>query len=318
MALLTDWPEAAARETLAEYGQSLEHIEPLAGGSVNSNFSIVVTGGRRLFARIYEEQDAEGARSELALLAELARAGVPTPAPIERRDGGALASHAGKPVAIFAWVEGRMRCQAAVSPADCQRLGAALAAVHRAPVGAIPQGRFGVDRLEQRLDRIEREAPDELARAAGQIRSKLRTYSNQRDPELPTGLVHGDLFRDNVLWNESEIAALIDFESASRGAYVYDLGVCVHAWCFSDRFEPELARSLVSAYHASRRLEPREIDAFRVEAALGALRFATTRITDYSMRAAAGSPPLRDYRRFMARLSALEAGALDPALAGLR
>jgi homoserine kinase type II len=318
MALLTDWPEAAARETLAEYGLVLEHIEPVAGGSVNSNFSIVAAGGRRLFARIYEEQDAAGAQREVALLAELSVAGVPTPAPLARAAGGALASFAGKPLAIFPWVEGRMRCQAAVRASDCRRLGKALAAMHRAPVGDLPEGRFGIDPLEQRLDRIEREAPGELARAAGEIRLRLRTYSERRDPDLPAGLVHGDLFRDNVLWNESEIAALIDFESASRGAYVYDLAVCVHAWCFSDRFEPELASALVSGYHASRRLEPREIDAFRVEAALGALRFAVTRITDYSMRAAPGAPPLRDFRRFMARLSALEAGALDPALAGLR
>jgi homoserine kinase type II len=318
MALITPWPLEAARPTLAGYGIELAAIEPLAGGSVNSNFRLTTAGGRRLFARIYEEQGAEGARAELALVGELARAGVPTPAPLERRSGGALCEHGAKPVAVFPWVDGTMRCQAAVTAEDCRRLGRALATVHQAPVERIPEGRFGPAALEARLDRIEREAPGELAAAAGRIRDRLGHYAALRDATLPAGLIHGDLFRDNVLWQGSELVALIDFESASRGPYLYDLLVCAQAWCFSDRFEPELVQALISGYHAVRSLSEPELAAAPVEAALGALRFAITRITDYSLRAPPGAPPLRDFRRFLARLAAIEAGALRAPLAGLR
>jgi Ser/Thr protein kinase RdoA (MazF antagonist) len=74
---------------------------------------------------------------------------------------------------------------------------------------------------------------------------------------------------------------------------------------------------MLEGYHALRPLEARELATARVEAGLACLRFATTRITDYSMRAAVGQPPLRDYRRFLARLAAVEGGALDSALAEL-
>jgi homoserine kinase type II len=318
MALITPLSLDEARRALAAYGIELAQIEPLAGGSVNSNFRLRTTEGQTLFARIYEEQAAGGAAAELAVVAELARAGVPTPAPLELLAGGAVGAHGQKSVAVFPWVEGEMRCQRAVSAEDCTRLGAALASLHRAPIERVPAGRFGIEALEQRLDRIEREAPAELAAAAGQIRLRLRHYAALRDPALPSGLIHGDLFRDNVIWQGEEIAALIDFESASRGPYLYDLLVCVHAWCFSERFDAVLVRALLSGYHAVRPLSPAELAAAPVEAALGALRFATTRITDYSMRAPAGVPPLRDFRRFLARLAEIEAGVLAAPLAGLR
>jgi homoserine kinase type II len=318
MALITPWPVDDARRTLTEYGIELAAIEPLAGGSVNSNFRVTTAEGRPLFARIYEEQPVEGACAELSLVRDLARAGVPTPAPLELLAGKRIARYAEKPVALFPWIEGEMRCQRDVSADDCARLGAALASVHLAPVARVPEGRFGIGPLEGRLDRIEREASAELAAAAAPIRERLRQYATLRDPGLPSGLIHGDLFRDNVLWRGTEIAALIDFESAARGPYLYDLLVCVQAWCYSDRFEPGLVQALASGYHALRPLSARELAAVPVEAALGALRFAITRITDYSLRAAPGTSPLRDYRRFLARLAAIEAGALSAPVAGLR
>lgn len=317
MALLTPWPRDAAARTLVAYGIELAEIEPLAGGSVNSNFRLLTRDGRVLFARLYEEQGVEGARRETELLRQLAAAGVPTPAPLRSRSGE-IPVHAGKPVAVFPWIEGGMRCQRAVTPDDCRRVGAALARVHLAPVSSVPPGRFGPDALAERLDRIDREAAPELRESARSLRGQLRDHAARRDPELPSGLIHGDLFRDNVLWQDEGIAALLDFESASLGPYVYDLCVCVHAWCHGDRFQPELVSALLGGYHAVRPLSEREIVAAPIEAALGALRFAITRITDYSMRAPPGAPPLRDYRRFLARLAAVEAGALAGPLAGLR
>jgi homoserine kinase type II len=93
--------------------------------------------------------------------------------------------------------------------------------------------------------------------------------------------------------------------------------VTIHAWCYGDAFRPELVFAMLSGYHAERPLESAEREALLVEGGLAALRFATTRITDFSMRAAPGTAPGRDYRRFLARLEALEQGMLTPHLAAL-
>jgi homoserine kinase type II len=273
-----------------------------------------------LFARIYEEQGAEGAARELALARDLSRRGIPVAVPLERPGGTLLAEYAAKPCAIFEWIDGEILCQARVTETACRKVGDALARVHQATphVALAGAGRFRVADLEQRLDRVERDAAEELRAAARALRQRLLHYAAMRDASLPRGLIHGDLFRDNVLWRGDDIAALIDFESASEGPYAYDVAVTIHAWCFGAAFEPALVRALLEGYHARRPFEARELAAFNTEAALAALRFAVTRITDYSMRAPPGAAPVRDYRRFVARLAAVEAGALDDALEAVR
>jgi homoserine kinase type II len=313
MGLFTPLTLSEARRLGSAYGLDIAAVEPLAAGSVNSNFMLRTAGGETYFGRIYEEQDAAGALAELRLLDELAAAGVPVAAAVARPGEGLALGVGGKPFALYPWVRGDILCQARVRPAQTERVGQALAALHLATprLGRLPEGRFRVQDLKSRLDRIERETAaygDEVRR----IRAGLDACVARRDPTLPEGLVHGDLFRDNVLWRDGELRALLDFESASRGPFVFDLAVCLLAWCYGSTFEPELAQAMLGGYHAVRPLTETERRALPVEGALAALRFATTRITDFSMRAAPGERPQRDYRRFLDRLSALEAGVLTP------
>lgn len=316
MAKLTPLSSAKARKVLSGYDFEVSQVDVLDGGSVNSNFCVKTRGGERLFLRIYEEQDADGAARELALLNELAACGVPTPAARPAKDGAVLAKHRGKPVAVFPFLDAHIVCQARVTPERCRAVGDALARVHLCPVEFVHPGRFTLADLRRRLD-AALEYPAFRADIE-RIRAALERFAALRDPSLPTGLIHGDLFRDNVLWDDGHILALIDFESASHGVLAYDLMVTVLAWCFGDGFDTELAAAMLESYHARRPLSPAEIAALPVEGALAALRFATTRITDYSLRAPPGVPPLRDYRRFLQRLDAIEAGALGPAVARLK
>ena len=319
MALITPLSLAEASVLLNEYGVELATIEALQAGSVNSNFRLTDSEGGRYFARLYEEQGLSGARAELAMLLELAAADVPVAGPLARLDGGWLGSHRGKPFAVFPWVDGELYCRARVTPEVCRKLGDALARVHLATerVGALPQGRFRVTDLRVRLDRVDSEANGAFSEATARIRERLDHYERARDPKLVRGLVHGDLFRDNVLWQNNAIVALLDFESASEECLAYDVMVCVLAWCYGDAFELDRASALLAGYHARRPLSDQELAALPVEGAIAALRFAVTRITDFSLRAAPGKPPVRDYRRFLARLDELEASRLEPVIRGL-
>lgn len=317
MALLTPLAPDAARDLLESYGVGLAELEPLRAGSVNSNFRVRASSGETFFLRIYEEQDAEGAAAEVALLRHLHASGVPSALPRRRRDGGWLAAHARKPVALFDWVQGSILCHEQVTAGHCARLGKALAQVHTSGAEVRSEGRFRVADLERRLDGIEASASTALVSAAAEIRAALRAHAVVRDEDLPKGLIHGDLFRDNVLWQGEAIAALLDFESASRGPFVYDVMVTLLAWCYGSAFDRDLASSFLGAYHRARPLNAAEIAALRTEGGIASLRFATTRITDFSMRAAPGQPPSRDYRRFLQRRADLEAGALDAVIGAL-
>jgi homoserine kinase type II len=202
-----------------------------------------------------------------------------------------------------------------VTPDAAREVGRALAHVHlcSSSLSHVAPGRFGLDGLRERLERVDRSDPS-YAAVTRRIRERIEFHALRSPSSLPTGLIHGDLFRDNVLWRDAagaELLALLDFESASAGVFVYDVMVCVHAWCYGSRFEPALVRALLGGYRRERALEPEERAAIVHQGALAALRFATTRLTDFSLRAPPGQPPARDYRRFLDRLEALESGVLS-------
>jgi homoserine kinase type II len=306
---LTDYPDLGSPSAL----------EGIPAGSVNSNYALkVARDGKaaRVFLRIYEEQGFEGARAEAAMLVQLEARGVPCVAPFARADGTRLGRLAGKPAALFAWRDGTMRCQASVSVSDAEKVGAAVARIHLAGEG-IPVGphRFGHPALIERLGRIAGARDPELARQADLLGPLLDAVHASRRA-LPEGLVHGDLFRDNVLWDSTEapsdIATLLDFESAAHGPFVYDLAVVILAWCFGDGPRDDLAAAMVRGYESVRPLSPDEHAGFRAEARMAALRFTITRITDYAMRGdEAGPRVIKDWRRFYMRYQALTDGAFN-------
>lgn len=316
MALLTRIDERAARELLRGYGLDPQAFEALEAGSVNSNFRFTTTDGRSFFARVYEEQGREGALTELRLLQKLSARGVPVALPEPMQSGELVHEHEGKPFAVYPFVEGDVLCQRRVTESACRAVGRALAVVHSSPVGelGLGAGRFRFSDLERRLAQVDESGRAELIDAAGCVRELMKKYGPLRRTDLPSGLIHGDLFRDNVLFQGDQLAALLDFESASLGTFAYDLMVTVLAWCFGDALDPRLAGAMIRAYHEVRPLSQVEQDALAVEGAAACIRFATTRLTDFSLRVPEGVTPKRSYRRFLQRLEALESGALTPIL----
>lgn len=264
-----------------------------------------------VFARIYEEQDRAGAEGEARLLAHLAGRGVMTPRPIARADGlgfTAELERVGRAVALFPWRTGDMLCQAGVTSDVAREVGRQLASIHAAGAD-FPErraGRFRVEDLYERLSRIEGADAVELRAVAPELREELKRANAARRP-LPGGIVHGDLFRDNVLWSSGKVVALLDFESASDGSWAYDLMVTLLAWCCGKSLEPALCLALLGGYQEIRRLTEAERTALATEGKIAALRFTITRITDFAMRAGIGDRVVKDWRRFYARFDALRA-----------
>lgn len=327
MALLTALSPAEAQGLLDGYGLELLKLTPLAAGSVNSNFFIDARPAeekesdkrRALFARIYEEQGAAGAAFELLLSEALDAAGLPVARPIRRTDGSLFASHQGKPFAMYERLTGEVMCQQMVTKERAFSVGAALARVHRAPLYDLQVGpsRFDFDGILQRLIRVRESGRNDLLPAVERLEALTEKLRGARRSDLPQGLIHGDLFRDNVLIGGEEVLGLLDFESASRGPFVFDLMVTILAWCFGTRLKSDLVRAMVEGYTTVRPLERLEQESMVLEGSVACVRFATTRLTDFSLRTPEGEKPGRDYRRFFERLSALEAGELESALSGL-
>jgi len=190
--------EEASSITRAHELGDTEAIIPIAAGSVNSNYFVEGAFGR-VFLRIYEEQERAGVEYEWALLKHLAERGVPLPRILPGPEPGEL-TIAGKPVALFELVRGEEYCQKMITPARAASVGAALAKVHLAgrdfPIRK--PSRFGRPELRERLAIAEAAERPEL-KAVLEEQLRLLDEFDKRPPlELPSGIIHGDLFRDNV------------------------------------------------------------------------------------------------------------------------
>jgi homoserine kinase type II len=311
LALYTPLPLPAAQAVGQRFGKTVVAVTGIRGGSVNSGYRLDLDDGNRLFARIYEEQDEAGARRDVALARGLVKCGVPTPEPLLTPGGEGIVllgdSAEKKAVALVPWAAGEMRCQASVVPEDLHQVGVALAKFHAATpkLPATSPSRFDLEGLLGRCDTIANGPDEVLSSWADPLRAWLKEVSARRVTESPRGVIHGDVFRDNVLFDGPRLTAILDFESASEGPFTFDLAVTLLAWCFGDDFEPKLARALLGGYQSVRKLDENERRGLFYEAHFGTLRFATTRITDYAMRAGDGTNVTKDYRRFLFRMGRL-------------
>lgn len=288
---------------------TIERWAEIPAGTINSNFSVETERGR-FCVRINEGKGEPEVRYEVELIAALTARGVPAPVPIRTASGEPFVLHAGQLVSAFPWVYGSHREAGEVTPGDARAVGAALARLHLAGREIAAQhersGIYGFDQLCERVMAVRAVVnmtsdpvllgplaalEDEIAwlRARAAIRA-----------QAPRGLIHGDLFRDNVFFSGDELTALIDFEQASTGSLTYDLAVCLNAWCFVDDFDGALVGALVSGYEDVRALEPEDREALPIEVRAAAMRFTITRITDVYL--AGVDSPSKDFRRFLMRL----------------
>jgi homoserine kinase type II len=281
--------------------------EPIATGTINTNLR-VETEAHPLFLRINEGKSLDDVLREAAVVAHASARGVPTPAPLRTAAGEPFVRWSGELASVFPWVPGRTLARPELAPAHAAEVGRALAALHLSSDGFPDHrpGRYEPDEIARRFDRIAALGRPELEEALRALGPELGALAAARVPELPLGIIHGDLFVDNVMFEGTRLEALIDFEQASWGRLAYDLAVTTLAFGFGrDDFRGDIVRALLEAYAAARPPSAVERAAFGAELRFAACRFAITRITDVHLRRDDGAPPGKDFRRYLARLRAV-------------
>ncbi|MBT0669469.1 homoserine kinase [Novosphingobium profundi] len=262
----------------------------IAEGVSNSNWLVEAQRAgeepRRFILTMYEERtEVEDLPFFLDLLDHLSLAGCPVPRTIHDRAGASYRTHQGKALALIEFLPGVSVSEP--TPEQARSVGTALARVHLAAANfpaerANSMGLETWQRLlsacgEEGLARIHPELPAIVARELGALRSDWPVG-------LPRGVVHADLFPDNVLMLGSEVTGLIDFYFACTDLLAYDVAVTHAAWCFSDdgtRFDPAISQALLEGYESVRPLSGAERAALPRLARAAAIRFLSTRAYDW-------------------------------------
>ncbi len=310
----TQLDDGDARTISAAMGLgAVDQWRPIAAGTINSNFVFTTERGR-FFVRINEGKAPADVVWEAALVAHLAQRGVPAPVPLPAPDGGLVLEHRGLLVSVFAWQPGHHRAAHEVSATCAQTLGSTLADLHTAaatrPPGTWREGIYQFADLVRRFHGFRDSGDPQLAYAVAILADELPWLERAAPLRAAAshGLIHGDLFRDNVLWDGDRVVAILDFEQASRGSHIYDLAVAINDWCWDGEPQIDRIRALAAGYAARRPLSDADRAALPIEVRAAAARFTITRITDVYLRQV--DNPDKDFRAFLARLESWRGGAL--------
>ena len=255
-----------------------ERLEGIAAGVQNSNFFVTTTLGRYVLT-IFESIPRAELPYYLYLMAHLAHHGLPVPAPVANHHNEYLGTLCERPAALVARLNGRSVMEP--EPRHCSRLGAMLAGLHHAgqSYGRKQANPRGADWRARTAERVASHLPADEQRL---LATELAFQAAQDYSALPRGVVHADLFRDNVLWDGDYIGGVIDFYFAGEDALLYDLAVTVNDWCLlPDRsLDPARTAALLAAYHAERPFTAAEQAAWPAMLRAAALRFWLSRAED--------------------------------------
>ncbi|HEX4416422.1 MAG TPA: homoserine kinase [Kofleriaceae bacterium] len=324
MGLFTRLGDAELAEIAAAFGLgTIRRVQPILAGTINSNF-VIETGEPDApadprgmwFIRVNEGKSVTDVAWEAELVTALAHHGVNAPPPATALDGRRYAPLAGtdKWVSVFPWRVGRHLGSDEITADIATEFGAALAGLHLAglelPVASRRTSIYDHAHLVARHAQFAGSADPVLARAIGVLGEELAFAGAAAAVRAAAshGIIHGDLFRDNVLWDAGRIVAILDFEQASGGSFVYDLAVCINDWCWTGAPRLDIAAALLAAYQRVRPLTEADREAFVIEVRAAAARFTITRITDVYL--AKVYNPDKDFRAFLARCDAWRGPAL--------
>ncbi|MDY0871398.1 homoserine kinase [Dongia rigui] len=284
MAVYTEVPdgELAAFVKAYDIGEVVS-CKGIAEGVENSNFLMRTTKGSYILTLYEKRVNRSDLPFFLGLMEHLAAKGLSCPTPIKARDGEALRELCGRPAAIISFLEGMWPRRP--TERHCQLLGGAMADLH------IKGRDFALKRPNnlslagwRTLVANTKDRADEVSPGlADTIQDELAFLEKNWPQDLEVGVIHADLFPDNVFFLGDRLSGLIDFYFACTDFLVYDVAICLNAWCFEQKgeFNVTKAKLMIESYAKLRPLPEAELAAMPVLARGGALRFLLTRLYDW-------------------------------------
>ncbi|MGW9232670.1 homoserine kinase [Pseudorhizobium sp. NPDC055634] len=284
MAVYTDITEDDLRDFLAQYDVGeLTSYKGIAEGVENSNF-LLHTTREPLILTLYEKRvEKADLPFFLGLMQHLADRGLSCPLPLPRRDGAFLGELSDRPAALISFLEGMWLRKPEAR--HCRKVGRALAQMHLAGEGfeLTRPNALSLEGWKTLWAKSAGRADEVGAGLEEEIGEELAYLDRHWPRDLPSGVIHADLFQDNVFFLGDKLSGLIDFYFACNDMLAYDVSICLNAWCFEKDGSYNLTKgmALLEGYDAVRPLSPQEREALPVLCRGSALRFFLTRLYDW-------------------------------------
>ena len=279
MAVFTRVTEADITAWLNNYSLgTLLELQGIPAGIENTNYFVTTSNGRFVLT-LFEKLTHDELPFYLNLMAHLARHGIPCPSPVADKNNLLLSTLNGKPACIVSRLPGKSVLQPAVT--HCAAIGAMLGQMHSAgtsfgDVMPNPRGAAWRSSAAQQVREFL------STQDAALLDSEVAYHTQHAMQDLPRGVVHADLFRDNVLMEGENVGGLIDFYFACNDSLLYDVAITVNDWCMSSegKLDEGRTRAFLQAYHHARPFTGQEATSWPTALRVAALRFWISRLFD--------------------------------------
>lgn len=284
MAVYTEVPDDALVAFTESYGLGdVTAFKGIAEGVENSNFYLATTNGQYILT-LYEKRVAqEDLPFFVGLVEHLAERGLRCPVPVHDTSGVAIRELCGRPAAIFTFLDGMSIRRPKAH--HCEQVGRTLGQLHVAGEGfeLTRPNALGPQSWAPLFEQFANDADGISAGLGALVNDELSVLDQSWPKDLPRGVIHADLFPDNIFFLGDAVSGVIDFYFACNDALVYDLAICLNAWCFEadHSFNITKARALFRGYQSVRQLTDDERSAMPLLARGAALRFLLTRGYDW-------------------------------------
>ncbi len=284
MAVYTDISEEELTDFVATYdiGDLLSY-KGIAEGVENSNFLVHCSGGNFILTLYEKRVDPKDLPFFLGLMEHLASKGINCPLPVPAKSGKVLGELAGRPAAIITFLEGMWMRRPTVE--HCRAVGTALAEMHHAgsDFQMVRRNSLALGDWRPLWNQCIQAHPDMDAALHDEVEMLLSRLEKSWPDNLASGVIHADMFPDNVFFLAGKLSGIIDYYFACTDFYAYDLAVCLNAWCFEKdhAYNVTKGRALLNAYHQSRPLSAEEREALPILSLGASLRFMLTRLYDW-------------------------------------
>jgi homoserine kinase type II len=309
MAVYTELSRALIEELADDYGFGrISAINPIRDGSVNSTYLLETSKGKFLL-RIDEVKSEMEVKREIDLLAFLRKHSFPCPHPLQDRKGRFYRDYRSKCLSVFRYHEGKTIAPEKLRPSQLETIGRGLGDLHVIGKGYKKgiDNRFSFERIADLYLGVRSRLPNYFRKISRTLDDEVEYLNHYLEGKLPKGVIHGDLFADNLLFRGERLVAVLDFEAACRGKFIFDIATAVNALCFVDEeYSLDRFRHLLRGYESVRTLSLAEWDAFPNELRYSSLRFTVTRLHDFFLRPVDSSERVeKDFREFFERLRIL-------------
>ena len=270
---------------LSKYNiDNINEFSGIKGGTSNSNY-LLTADNKKFILTIFEERtNQENLPFYFDLMNHLNAHDIKCPEVIKDKQGNFSNSIKQKHAVITSFLTGSSLEK--IKPIHCSNLGLTIAKMHNASekLNIKRENELGFDKLGiiiEKLKTYKKHIDDEKLKF---IEDEFLFLSREINKDLPSGIIHADLFPDNIFFEENNLTGIIDFYFSCNDFYAYEIAICLNAWCFEDsnnEFNPTKAKYLLGSYNQERKFSNEEVEALPLLARASALRYLLTRLLDF-------------------------------------